>query len=137
MVEINRRLKDLNTLCTPSQASKAIETILACYPQAKAHDAKLYIKQLTVLLIEYPATVVVELAHPAGGIAGRTKFLPAIAEVKHLADQFRADKGATVADLKRTLRKVEEDQAEKGKKWITPDQWEAFRKSLGKRITIG
>ncbi len=137
MVEINHRLKDLNNLCTAKQAAKAIETILACYPQAKAHDVKFYLKVLTVLLIEYPATVVLEVAHPAGGIAGRVKFLPTIAEVKELADKFRADKGAVVADLKRTLRKVEEDELEKRRKWITPDQWDAFRKSLAKRITIG
>jgi len=67
-------------------ASKAILTLLACYPSAKAEDQ--FIKMAILAVENFGDRTLAMLADPKGGIVTTNKFLPSIAELVQWCKDF-------------------------------------------------
>lgn len=60
--------------------------MLGCYRKGEAEDAEIYVRALAAVLTGYPEAVVNRVADPRTGIAGRSQFLPTIAEARHACE---------------------------------------------------
>ena len=60
--------------------------IVGCYRKGEAEDAEIYLGALAAILAAYPEAIVARVADPRVGIAGRSQWLPTIAEVRHACE---------------------------------------------------
>lgn len=72
--------------CSPSVASESARRLLGCYRKGEAEDAEIYVGALAVVLESYPAHVAQLVTDPRTGIAGKSQFLPTVAEVRHACE---------------------------------------------------
>lgn len=73
---------------------KAARTIAACYRKDEAHDPEVYAAAVAAVLSDYSLDIVTLASDPRTGIAGQSKFLPTVAEIKEFcaAVQARQDR---------------------------------------------
>ncbi len=79
---LSRRPRHQLANCSPVIASESARMILGCYRKGEAEDADIYVRALVAILSSYPEVVVRRVSDPRIGIAGRSKFLPTISEVR-------------------------------------------------------
>jgi hypothetical protein len=67
-------------------ASQSARIVLGCYRNGDAADPEIYVRAVAAVLSAYPEKVVQRVADPRTGIAGQSKWLPTIAEMKHACE---------------------------------------------------
>lgn len=60
--------------------------IAGCYRRGEAEEPEIYIAALAAILSSYPEAVVARVADPRTGVAGKSQFLPTVAEVRHCCE---------------------------------------------------
>ncbi len=82
------------------EAAKAAALIVGSYPQSKAANPEVYMRQLRALLTGIPLAALFALIDPKRGILGRCSFLPTMAEVRAWIEEYEAPRRS----LARALR---------------------------------
>ena len=78
------------TTCLPTVAAKAATMLMGCYRKGDAADPEIYVTAIAAVLERYPARVVEEVSDPRTGIAGRSNWLPTVAEVRTECERLMA-----------------------------------------------
>ncbi len=81
-------------------AAKAAALIVGSYPQSRAANPDVYMRQLKAILTGVPMDALMAIVDPRRGILGACAFLPALAEVKAWLDAYQAPRRS----LAKTLR---------------------------------
>lgn len=68
--------------CSVALASRGAAMLLGCYRKGDAADPETYVTAIAAVLSLYPVDVVQAVSDPRTGIAGRSNWLPTVAEVK-------------------------------------------------------
>jgi hypothetical protein len=71
-----------STKCDPRIAGRKAAQLFGCYPRNEANDPETFITASTALLASYPELVVERVCGPVRGLPAKSKFLPAIAEIR-------------------------------------------------------
>lgn len=74
---------------SPSDAARYAKAIISLYRKADVMDPDYFVTSLAANLAEFPLPVVATVAHPVRGIAARSKFFPALAEIVTACEQER------------------------------------------------
>jgi len=136
---------ELAAPCTPAEAAVVVGTIVASYPQRNVNDADTYLTQLTLLVQSYPLSIAKRVAHPVEGVVARVKFLPAVAEVKAVADELWAMERGKIARAMMDIREQERQAEEQRREASLPsleerqrmvDEWERMRDETADKLTI-
>jgi len=64
--------------------------MFGCYRKDDSHDPETYCAAVAAILSEYPSKVVDLVTDPRTGIPGRSKWLPAVAEIREACEDFYA-----------------------------------------------
>ena len=70
--------------------------IFGSFRAGEANDPEVFTTALITLLMSYPAQVGAKLSDPKSGLAGKSKFLPTISEVREAADALMAQDHAAL-----------------------------------------
>lgn len=74
----------------PQTAATRALMLLGCYRKGDAEDPDTYATAVAAVLSQYPADVVQRVTDPRTGIAGRSKFLPTVSEVREACEAASA-----------------------------------------------
>jgi hypothetical protein len=61
--------------------------LFGCYPAGSANDPEMFITAATAMLASYPELVVERVCDPLRGLPMKSKFLPAIAEIREACER--------------------------------------------------
>ncbi|SDQ99236.1 hypothetical protein SAMN05519103_00332 [Rhizobiales bacterium GAS113] len=116
--------------CSPSVASDAARQLLGFFRKGDAEDPDTYVAGLAAVLAKYPPDVVRAVAGPYG-IAGKTKFLPTLSEVRDACEEAmrpRYEAAAREAERKRIEAQLEERRKwQEGQKLADPQRIKRVR----------
>lgn len=78
----------------PDQAFclKAARTLFACYRKDEAHDPETYCAAVAAVFGDYAEDIIALAIDPRTGIAGKQKFLPAVAEIRSFCEAAAIEK---------------------------------------------
>ena len=104
-------------LKTQKLAAYHAKLILGSYRQDQANDPEVYITAVSHLLSRYPAELGAQLTDPKDGIAGKYKWLPAVAEIKEELDRLQEAERAQAYRAEQLRKQWElRDQVEREEK---------------------
>jgi hypothetical protein len=72
--------------CPDEVAAKRAAILLGCYRKGDAEEPEIYAAALASVLASYPQEVSYRVTDPRTGIAGRSKWLPTVAEVREACE---------------------------------------------------
>jgi hypothetical protein len=110
IVKASPRPSSTSTPAGTSEAKKAAQMILSCYPDYGKAPPE-YIVNLIDVLSTYPSHVLVRLVDLRTGIVAKSSYLPAIADVVALADSY-----SEVLEDERLARLTEERREQERKR---------------------
>jgi hypothetical protein len=68
--------------CKPSVAAAKATMLFSLYPRNEANNPEIFIAGATAMLANYPEAVVSRVCDPVRGLPSKSKWLPAIAEIR-------------------------------------------------------
>lgn len=111
---------------SPSDAARYAKAIISLYRKAEVIDPEFFITSLAANLAEFPLPVVATVAHPVRGIAARSKFFPALAEIVAACEHERARRENLAAKATWIIREHDRRQIEREEREriaaITPER---------------
>jgi hypothetical protein len=83
--------------------------LLSCYRKGDAVNPDIYLQAIILVLTRYPTDIVFDVTDPLSGIAGKSVWLPSVAEVKAACDEamgpiLRAAERKRIEDENSALR---------------------------------
>jgi hypothetical protein len=76
------RSSPTSTKCDPRTAARKAAQLFGCYNRNEANDPEIFITAMTAMLACYPELVVERVCDPLRGLPAKSRFLPAIAEIR-------------------------------------------------------
>jgi hypothetical protein len=73
--------------CEPEVAAARATLLFGYYPRNEANDPEIFIAGATAMLASYPEVVVERVCDPIRGLPSKSKFLPAIAEIRETCER--------------------------------------------------
>lgn len=101
------------TRCSRQLAADSTRRLMGCYRRGDCEDPEIYAASVASVLLAYPEQVVLAVVNPVSGIPSKTKWLPAVAEVKEACE---AEMNPIYAKLRR------ERQAEERRRLLAPPE---------------
>ncbi len=108
----------------PHRAAYAAERaalLLGCYRRGDAENPDLYVAAIAAVMADYPVDIIKRVTDPRTGIPGRSKWLPAVAEIRDFCE----------AEYEPVRRRQEYDRrAEERKRALPPPDDRASRPTV-------
>lgn len=98
---------------SPPDAARHAKAIISLYRKAEVMDPDFFITSLAANLAEFPLPVVATVAHPVRGIAARSKFFPALAEIVTACEQEQTRRANLAAKATWVIREHDRRRAER------------------------
>jgi hypothetical protein len=96
----------------PLNAAKAAAALLGCYRRDDAADPETYATAVAAVLSTYPPEIVKRITDPRTGLAGRSKFLPTVSEIREECERIASAEAAAVERNLRIERQLAERKAD-------------------------
>jgi hypothetical protein len=71
-----------------SAAKKGAIRLLGCYRTGDANDPETYVTAVVAVLERYPVEIICAVTAPATGLASKSKWLPAVAEIRDACEDL-------------------------------------------------
>lgn len=88
-------------ICPPDVASRRSAILLGCYRKGDAEEPEIYAGAVASVLATYPQEIAYRVTDPRTGLAGRSQWLPTVAEVRAACEAEMAPTRAAEARLRR------------------------------------
>lgn len=88
-------------ICPPDVASRRSAILLGCYRKGDAEEPEIYAAAVASVLATYPQEIAYRVTDPRTGLAGRSQWLPTVAEVRAACEAEMAPTRAAEARLRR------------------------------------
>jgi hypothetical protein len=79
-------LSGASETCAPETASILATRLFGCYRASEANDPEMFMIAAAAMLAQYPQPVAEKVCDPIRGLASKSKFLPAIAEIREACE---------------------------------------------------
>lgn len=84
-------------MCPSDVATRRAAMLLSCYRKGDAEDPEIYAAAVASILSSYPQAVAYRVTDPRTGIAGKSQWLPTVAEVRAACEAEMAPARASEA----------------------------------------